>query len=406
MAVLAVSHWWNCSSSSPSSGFWRRSCCPLSSLAKSRAKRIECVGDLRETGLAFHLFANDHGGKFTTQVSTNDGGSLEFVTAGYQISDNTFYFSFQHFRPLASALVTPKLLACPADLERWPATNFNQFNNQNLSYDIGLKADPNIPSAILAADRNLPGECWPKDGSVTHLPDLDKSGPPPYLWPPPYWNAMLHVRKGNILFSDGHVEESYDAVYPKQITLREDLVLPTVKPSEITGGLNASTAKSPYSTPAHPGNNQPNENPAPASGPLGSFSANGVPPSTPSSAAASSARPRTYAQNSNASGINDHRSTFSQNNSTGDNWNDATQQTSQASRQSITPEPGGTLAATANPAEPSLKEQAARAARESWQATSWLFWLLLLLLMLCLLARWLDHRWQRARAKRRIARTR
>src|SRR5208337_5188425 len=103
------------------------------------------------------------------------------------------------------------------------------------------------------------------------------------------------------------------------ITLREDLVLPTVKQSEITGGPNASSAKNLYSTPAYPGNNQPNENPAPASGPSGSFPANGSPPSTPSSAAASSARPRTYAQNSTASGINDHRSTLPQNNSTVDN---------------------------------------------------------------------------------------
>src|SRR5450755_2726229 len=81
---------------------------PVLSQAKSRARRIECVGNLRETGLAFHLFANDHGGKFTTQISTNDGGSLEFVTAGYQIIGKEFYFSFQHFRPLAGALVTPQ----------------------------------------------------------------------------------------------------------------------------------------------------------------------------------------------------------------------------------------------------------------------------------------------------------
>ena len=93
---------------------------PALNQAKSRARRIECVGNLKETGLAFHLFANDHGGKFTTQVSTNDGGSLEFVTAGYQIIGKEFYFSFKHFQPLAGALVTPKPLACPADLERWP----------------------------------------------------------------------------------------------------------------------------------------------------------------------------------------------------------------------------------------------------------------------------------------------
>jgi len=237
---------------------------PALDKAKSRAKRIQCIGNLRETGLAFHVFANDHGGKFTTQVSTNDGGSMEFVTAGYQIIGTPFYFAFQHFRPLANALVTPRLLACPADLERWPATNFNEFNNQNLSYKIGLKADPNIPSAILAADRNLFGCCFPEDSSISHLPGIDKSGPPPYLGLPPYWDGELHVRKGNILFSDGHVEESYDAVYPKQITFRQDLVKPSVKRVLLTGGLSPSSGAATLKPSAYPGGNQENYNSAPA----------------------------------------------------------------------------------------------------------------------------------------------
>jgi len=90
---------------------------PVLQQGKIRARRIQCVNNLQETGLAFHLFANDHGGKFPMQVSTNDGGSLEFVTAGYKIH-GPFYFAYKHFSPLASELVTPKPLVCPADLER------------------------------------------------------------------------------------------------------------------------------------------------------------------------------------------------------------------------------------------------------------------------------------------------
>src|ERR1017187_7735523 len=71
---------------------------PVLGQAKARAKRIECVSNLREIGLACHLFANDHNGNFPVEVSTNDGGSREFVTAGYQIFNQRFYFSYQLFR--------------------------------------------------------------------------------------------------------------------------------------------------------------------------------------------------------------------------------------------------------------------------------------------------------------------
>ena len=35
---------------------------PAVNQAKQRAKRVVCVNNLRETGLAFHIFANDHRG--------------------------------------------------------------------------------------------------------------------------------------------------------------------------------------------------------------------------------------------------------------------------------------------------------------------------------------------------------
>jgi prepilin-type N-terminal cleavage/methylation domain-containing protein/prepilin-type processing-associated H-X9-DG protein len=379
---------------------------PVLSQAKSRARRIECVGNLRETGLAFHLFANDHGGKFTTQVSTNDGGSLEFVTAGYQIIGSHFYFSFQHFRPLASALVTPKPLACPADLERWPATNFSKFNNWNLSYDIGLKADPNIPDSILSADRTLPTCCFlPPNPTIVHLFDPDPSGPPPYLGPSPYWGEGLHERKGNILFSDGHVEESYNAIFPKEITILEALVSPDVEETAITGGQNTSSGTATITTPSYPDHRQPNPNQPPDSGFSGSSPTNGAPIS-PNSAPSSSAQPSAFVQSSTKFASDNPHSYPLKQTAPQSNWDETTQQTNQAAWRIVSPETKLAVVAIVNPREPSLKEQAAQAARESWKATSWLLWLLLFLLLLILLARWLDRRWQRAQAKKLSARLR
>jgi prepilin-type N-terminal cleavage/methylation domain-containing protein/prepilin-type processing-associated H-X9-DG protein len=209
---------------------------PALEQAKARARRIQCIGNQKEIGLACLLFANDHGGKFQTHVSTNDGGSLEFVVAGYQMPGHLFYFSFQHFRPLASSLVTPKLLVCPAVLDRWPATNFNQFNNANLTYDIGLKADPGIPGAILTADDCLPGDpsfATPTPScTIIHIPTIA---------PHPSWGKTL----GNILFSDGHVEESYDAIILSEESVAEDLVRPSLRAANVfspaSGGGNGGT---------------------------------------------------------------------------------------------------------------------------------------------------------------------
>lgn len=196
---------------------------PVLQQGKSKAKRIQCVGNQKQIGLASHLFANDHGGKFPTRVSTNDGGSLEFVVAAYQMP-NGCYFAYQHFRPLASLLVTPKPLCCPTFLNRWPATNFSQFNNLNLTYDIGLKSDPGTPGGILTADFGLPGVFLDPPHTILHIP---------YPFPNPSWHGI----PGNILFSDAHVEKSRDATVLSQESVAEDLLQPCGAPGSLMAGM-------------------------------------------------------------------------------------------------------------------------------------------------------------------------
>lgn len=236
---------------------------PALEQGQARATRIVCGNNLKEIGLASHLFANDHGGKFSMQVSTNDGGSVEYVTAGMQLQTR-FYFSFEHFLPLSGALGTPGLLACPADLERWPATNFSRFNNWNLSYAIGVDADPNAPNSIIAADRNFPS---------CHLPTCT---PNPTIGLIPFttgarWGIGLHNRKGNVLFSDGHVEESHDSLLSSEETVDNYLVYPDVNeatnvPTPAPNGYYSPSANRPENprnfSPVQTGN--PNAQPIPA----------------------------------------------------------------------------------------------------------------------------------------------
>src|SRR5438132_6623516 len=130
---------------------------------RDRAKRIQCVSQLRQAGLAFHSFAHDHNGRFPMQVSVNSGGSLELVQTAYKLNSN-FYFGFRHFQALSNELVTPKVLLCPTDT-RLPAARFEAFKNENLSYFVGANADLGRPDSILAGDRNITND-WANNEST------------------------------------------------------------------------------------------------------------------------------------------------------------------------------------------------------------------------------------------------
>src|SRR5882762_3784422 len=91
-------------------------CLILAALYKANqvAHRISCTNNLKQAGLSFEIFANDHRGKFPMQLSTNEGGGSQFIAGGN---------AFRHFLALSNELSTPKILICPAD-KRKALTNF------------------------------------------------------------------------------------------------------------------------------------------------------------------------------------------------------------------------------------------------------------------------------------------
>src|ERR1039457_3786046 len=178
--------------------------------SQMRAKRIVCESQLRQMGIAFQSFAHDHNGKFPMQVSTNDSGSLKFAQSGY-LTNGTFYFGFRHFQPLAGILETPSILVCPADT-RLPAANFAMLQNSNISYFVGVNADYSQPMSILAGDANL--------ATASTLVRAAVGGRLK-------WTGAQHRFKGNVLFADGHVEESSDGSVGA-LSHSGDFVLPSV----------------------------------------------------------------------------------------------------------------------------------------------------------------------------------
>lgn len=215
--------------------------------AESRAKRVTCINNLREMGIAFHEFADDHSGKYPMEVPVNEGGSQDYLAAANSINGD-FYFTYRFFQPLSSFLATPRMLACPND-NRDPETNFSTFGNENLSYFATAFAHVGDANAILAGDRNLTNnEATPQSRLLLTPQD------------PLQWTAEIHQFKGNILFADDHVEEwnnqksgrSFNAVM---------IFLPSVKTFSFDSGpIGGSPAGSPPGAPANPGGSSPGEN--------------------------------------------------------------------------------------------------------------------------------------------------
>ena len=200
---------------------------PALNQAKEKAKRIQCVNHLRQAGLAFQSFAQDHNGQFPMAVPTNFGGSLEFAQSAYRIA-GPFYFSFHHFQALSNELVSPKLVVCPTDT-RLPATQFSSLRNDNLSYLVGINADTAHPNSILAGDRNLTND-WGGASSLVRF------GPNNTL----RWTLELHRFKGNLLFADGHVEQINSpslVSLRNQMPLTADLALPSIAQTETIASI-------------------------------------------------------------------------------------------------------------------------------------------------------------------------
>src|SRR5262245_12764834 len=120
---------------------------PLASRPRVYINYVNCDNNLKQIGLSFRLWANDNGDRYPMAVSTNNGGSLEFV----QTPD-----AFRHFRTLSNELSTPKVIVCPKD-SRMPATNWwsTDLDNSKVSYFVGLEAVETYPQMILSGDRNI-----------------------------------------------------------------------------------------------------------------------------------------------------------------------------------------------------------------------------------------------------------
>jgi prepilin-type N-terminal cleavage/methylation domain-containing protein len=158
------------------------------SSAKAKSRQTACLNNLHQIGLAYTGFALDHEGKYPMDVPERLGGSLEYNQTNL-IENTPFSRDFHHFQTLSNEAPNVKIMVCPADRKRRPASNYQTFTNANLSYWVNTKAQPHATLSTLAGD-------WNVYNTATNSSDLDHLA----------FTTDLHRRKGSVLFADGRVE--------------------------------------------------------------------------------------------------------------------------------------------------------------------------------------------------------
>jgi len=152
------------------------------------ADPVECANNLQYVGLALRIWANDHGDKFPTMVSTNLGGSQEYAETG-QV--------FRHYLSLSNQLGSPLKLVCPADSRR-ASRDWASLANANISYFISLDAEDRGGGMLWIGDRHL--ESRPsQSGSLLVLTPKTSVN----------WGPALHGEMAGNVMIDGVVQPVY-----------------------------------------------------------------------------------------------------------------------------------------------------------------------------------------------------
>jgi prepilin-type processing-associated H-X9-DG protein len=104
---------------------------------------------------------------------------------------------FVYFQSMSNELSTPKIIICPEDKKRHPATNFDaDLDNSKLSYFVGLDANTTSPAMFLSGDRHLAVGKSARSG-ILNITTNQEVG----------WTKANHKGLGNVVLVDGSVQQ-------------------------------------------------------------------------------------------------------------------------------------------------------------------------------------------------------
>jgi len=160
---------------------------PALAAAKRKARRVQCLSNLKQLTSAIHLFVHDRE-KYPWRLPLAEGGSFSRtdISATYQV--------------LRDELTLPQILICPSDT-RSAAKDFSSLVDSNISYFLVVDAKEERSSMVLVGDRNLEGGRPQRDCPVAGVNDCAFEFSKNEI-PNARWSRTMHRGVGNISIGD------------------------------------------------------------------------------------------------------------------------------------------------------------------------------------------------------------
>src|SRR5881394_1401220 len=177
---------------------------PLFAVARAESDRASCFNNVRKIGRAVEMWAEEREGQPPWRTYVTRGGTRP--DAGTKAGNAWFEFT-----ALSNELVTPRILACPADDGVRVASEFTTVSSGGYmatglralatSYLISLDNSRAAPDFLLAGDRNIQ-----MNGIRACVNGISNADALFDAYFPPGWTNAVHGQNGNILRADGRVE--------------------------------------------------------------------------------------------------------------------------------------------------------------------------------------------------------